>query len=276
MGNGIIFKSDLSRQASEHTSLRSQTLVQLKSKPKINVLSQIYMEDIDDADNTVRNTRNSIHMDTITFADSMLRVAVTNEQKAAVFVMKGKHYYDHACKLLRNSNLDYFQMFRKALVDFEVAHSFDTQNTEAILSTAKCLIKLHQYSKALIYLCDNEANNKKLLESGDFWKLKGICSRKRGKIWDDGEKSPFKKSLKDLQVAQCYLQRALEFDPHDKETQQEKHMADNLFNLQEKYNKDIYKYLEDKNKDKQSYILPNTRSSSEKISIKFCQWMVVE
>jgi hypothetical protein len=227
--------------------------------------NDIFIEDIDDVNNVRANRRNSIHSLIIQTTDSMLKTTDNHRVIAHIHAQKAKHYFKHAQNLYEKSNLDYFRTFRKALHGYKTAHAFDARNTDATIGIIKCLIYLCKFEKAREIMEQSiESNNKDLTEFADFWKLYGICYRKKAKIWNGP--TCLERSPGSLEVAHDCLNKALALSKnYEKEDiKKEIKITDGLLNLQQTYDTDFYKYLNTSTERKLLYDISVTRNKSEK------------
>jgi predicted patatin/cPLA2 family phospholipase len=236
---------------------------EVKNESELNILKRsekrgdIFVEDLDDINNVLANRRNSIHFDIIKMADSMLKSANTNEQKASIFVSKADYYFQHACGLQKEGNFDYFAVFRKSQTNYILAYTLDQTNARSILGKAKCLLKLNQSQKAFEYL-EKLAKNEKFVKNDDFWLLYGMSSRKCAKIWNGKSKASKKHENLD-KALKCF-----ELAKNHPDTKKEVQILDNLINIKLKYNSDIYKYASHLKTNSASYEVSTTMQNKEK------------
>jgi tetratricopeptide (TPR) repeat protein len=231
----------------------------LRSKEVKN--EKMFIEDIDDANNETANKRKTIHMDMIQKTASMLQIAKTNNDKASVYNMKGDYYFLFANTLRRSRNLDYFVVYRKSMAMFKMAAEFDSRNIEAVMGITRCLVKLHQYKKAIEHL-EKSSKHLNLLENEQFWTLMGICKLKRAQIWNG--KSKLSKTSVNLKMSAECLNKAIKLKPDNEEILKEKKVVDNLVNTHSKYNGDVHKYIDWMKTNALTYDIVRTTHKSDK------------
>jgi tetratricopeptide (TPR) repeat protein len=219
----------------------SKTRDTIDQRPVRKRVTNEHIEDIDDVKNKAANRRQSIHMNSIMEAESMLQLAKTDKEKAVVYNMKGEYYFSFACTMRQNRNLDYFIIYRKSMRMFKTAYELDCKNILSIMGIAKCLVNLHQYEKAVKHL-EKNSKHLDLFKHEEFWTLIGICKLKHAKIWQG--KSHFSSTFENLQMAAQCLDKAIGLKSGNTEVLRQRKIANNLLNTHAKYNGDIHEYIE--------------------------------
>jgi patatin-like phospholipase/acyl hydrolase len=252
MGCGVVSKDVVN---SVNTKTELSILKRSRSK------GSIFVEDLDDINNVVATKRNSVHFDIVKTADSMLKSATTNQEKANIYAMKADHYFRFACVLQGKADFDYFSVFRKSQMNYTLANTLDPLNINSMLGQAKCLLKLNQNQKAFSYL-QRLTKNKAIVEIDEFWLLYGMSSRKCAAIWND--KSKLEKKPENLKKArECFAKVNSHAD-----IQKENQILDNLVAIKSKYNSDILNYMTHLKENVASYKLTATRQNKEKQTFK--------
>jgi tetratricopeptide (TPR) repeat protein len=246
MGCGTVSKIENSHQ------------LQTYSKTESEVRKKNDIIDVEDVEN-IGNGQISTDVEVLKMVDSMLKTAATDQRKLAALIMKADYTYKQGCKLLNESNLDYFKAFRQTLDNYEKAYTLNEQSMVAIVGITKCLMHLCQYQKALDFL-NNQKNSPELIKFSEFWKLKGICLRKISKIWKYQNGSNFNKNFKNLEKAIACLKTSLSLKPSDEQAKKELKFAKNLISLQTTHGNNLKKFLSDASEQKVSYANAVTKS----------------